>query len=203
MRKICQVKGANGSGKTTIARQLIALSSNPTEVHSLHVMAGKKPYATVLPDLGWVVIGSYPAGGKSGGCDTINHMSDVMMAIQLAAFTYDKYWILFEGAMISTTMTCYNFLLNVQADLMFDPAVVILNTTMDGCLRRLEQRKGDGVKLTPEMFTQLAPKLDRIPKQKHQPEHVYSMDVDNLPLEDMIYEFLSVTGWNLPSQTQP
>lgn len=203
MRKIVQVKGANGSGKTTIARQLIALSSNPTEVYSQDVMKGRKPYATLLPDLGWVVIGSYPAGGKSGGCDTINQMDDVMMAIQVAAFTYDKHWILFEGAMIATTMTCYNFMLKVQADLMFEPAVVILYTTMDGCLRRLEKRKGDGVKLTPEMFTQLAPKLDRIPKQKHQPEHVYRMDVDQLSEGDMVYEFLSVIGWSPNLKTQP
>src|SRR5688572_7751764 len=195
MRKVIQIKGANGAGKTTIARQLIALDPDRVELYSQDVMMGRKPYATLLPNLNWLVIGSYPAGGKSGGCDTINHMEDIMMAIQVAAFTYDKHWIMFEGAMISTTMTCYNFMLQVQADLLFEPGIVILHTTMDGCLRRLEARKGDGVKLTPEMFTQLAPKLDRIPKQKHQLEHVYRMDVDELPLGDMVYEFLSVVGW--------
>lgn len=194
MRKVVQVKGANGSGKSTIARQLISLSNNVELVTDASIMT--KPYATVLHDIRWVVIGQYIPGAKHGGCDNIQKMDITLMSIQTAAFTYDNYWVLFEGSLISTTMTCYNFLLNVQADLMFDPAVVILNTTMDGCLRRLEIRKRDGVKLTPEMFTQLAPKLDRIPKQKHQPEHVYSMDVDNLPLEDMVYEFLSVTGWN-------
>lgn len=193
MRYTVQVKGANGSGKTTIARQLIGLSSMKDEVYSPDLFKGKKPYATVLADLGWVVIGSYPAGGKSGGADLIHYMDDLFISLYKAFHEYPNYWILVEGAMISTTMTTYNFLLQNN----MNPLVVILNTTMEGCLRRLEARKGDGVKLTADMFTQLAPKLDRIPKQKHQPEHVRQMYVDRLPLEDMVYEFLAAVDWKV------
>lgn len=187
MRHVVQVKGANGSGKTTIARQLIGLSGDVSEVYSQDIFKGKKPYATLLADIGWVVIGSYPAGGKSGGADLIHYMDDLLLSLYKAYTTYPDYWVLVEGAMISTTMTTYNFLRENN----MNPMVVILNTTMEGCLRRLETRKGDGVKLKPEDFTQLAPKLDRIPKQKHQPEHVRQMYVDRLPLEDMVYEFLA------------
>lgn len=191
MRHVIQVKGANGSGKTTIARQLIALSGCRDEVYSQDIFKGKKPFATVLPDLGWAVIGSYPVGGKSGGADLIHYMDDLLISITRAYQYYPQFWILVEGAMISTTMTTYNYLVECK----MNPLVVILNTTMDGCLRRLEKRKGDGVKLTADMFTQLAPKLDRIPKQKHQPEHVRQMYVDELSEEDMVWEFLSVIGW--------
>lgn len=195
MRHCVQVKGANGSGKTTIARQLIGLSNDVAELYSQDIFKGKKPYATLLADLHWLVIGSYPAGGKSGGADLIHFMDDLLISLYKAFHEYPDCWVLVEGAMISTTMTTYNFL--VQNNM--NPLVVILNTTMEGCLRRLEARKGDGVKLTADMFTQLAPKLDRIPKQKHQPEHVRQMYVDRLPLEDMVYEFLAAVDW----QPQP
>lgn len=193
MRHVVQVKGANGSGKTTIARQLIALEVN-SSVYTVKLkgLNNEKPIATILPNLKWAIMGTYPAGGKSGGCDIINRMDWLLPGISEIADLFPDFWILAEGAMISTTMTTYNYLVNCN----LNPLVVILNTDMEHCLRRLEKRKGDGVKLTADMFTQLAPKLDRIPKQKHQPEHARQMYVDQLAEEDMVYEFLSVIGWH-------
>lgn len=67
MTKVVQIKGSNGSGKTTIVKQLIALSNEARTLtwHSLR----NKVYATIMPDIGWVALGNYPADKPMGGCD--------------------------------------------------------------------------------------------------------------------------------------
>lgn len=192
--KTVQIKGANGSGKTTIGRQLVTLSSNMELLVNDRLIKGK-PYATVLHDLKWTMAGPYYADKYRSGWDSLGtrRMDELFAVMDSLRANYPDYWMLVEGAMISTTMTTYRYILAAGQQ----PCIVILHTTMQGSLKRLEKRNNVS-ELTPGMFTQLEQKLDRIPKQIHQPEHVCHIHVDTLPEADMVYEFLSVVGWRKP-----
>jgi len=191
-RKVVQIKGANGAGKTTIMRQLIELNQGEVELLVDESFNKGKPYGTILHDLKIALVGHYPPGSKGGGCDNINKVAWQKESIGRLAEYYPDYMVIAEGAMASTTMTLYNYIIAIDEV----PCVVILQVTMDGCLRRLEKRKGlEPGTLTPDSFTQLQPKLDRIPKQPHIVDHVVTMDVEELAEKDMIWDFLVAVGY--------
>lgn len=189
MKKLVQIKGANGSGKTTIVKQLIALEPKPILLSDPSLLKGK-PYATVLPKLGWVAVGHYPVTAKGGGCDLIHTVDELKYILNLLALNNPSYHIVFEGVMVSTTMTMYNHMLGFDP-LKRQPLVVMLMSDMDGAIKRLSKRKG--VQVSPEQFTQLAPKIERMVTQikRHDPRHLRFIYVDDLDEADMVWEFLA------------
>ena len=195
MRLIAQIKGANGSGKTTIMKQLIDLAGDCyyllRDDYNLYDLKGK-PYATVLYNLKWIIMGHYPKTAKGGGCDNI-HKVDHMKAIldDLHASYSPNYSIVFEGAMISSTMTLYYHIRDMHD---VTARAVLLRASLEGCIRRLEHRKG--IKLTLDSFNHVEDKCLRIFRQDHLyiANHIRSIDVDNIAEEEMVYEFLDVVG---------
>lgn len=71
--KIIQVRGASGSGKTYLARQLIEPLGPPLRVRPSDDPKRKKPSLLVWPDHNLAVIGHYDV--LCGGCDTIKSRS--------------------------------------------------------------------------------------------------------------------------------
>jgi hypothetical protein len=149
--KLVMGRGSNASGKTTIAKDLIVLSSHVEEYAWVRPLydgdVGKYPktYATVMSDIGWACIGAYPSDKKMGGCDTFSGQNTVYKVKRAIADTLNIhrntlrgiYW---EGMMISTiSSTWYNYMLELQ-DHDVDPFFVIFKTTVEGCLKRIEQR---------------------------------------------------------------
>lgn len=192
-RKVVQIKGANGSGKTTIVKQLIALevAEQVCRLSNKNVNKGK-PYATLLPNLKWIVVGQYPVDAKGGGCDTIHTMDELKAIVDKLVAEYPDHWIVFEGAMISSTMTMYYHI----RDRVPYPVAVLLVASLEGCVARLERRKG----VTPGStdFNHVEDKVQRILRQDHlyDPIHIRHIMVENLPEQEMVYEFLAAVGWD-------
>lgn len=196
MRKIVQIKGANASGKTTICKQLQALEpSRNLLIESASAKPGflkGKPYATLLPSLKLALVGEYPVTAKGGGCDLIHTMDELKGILDKLVAEYPQYSIVFEGVMISTTLTTYGWMQQYTG---LEPLVVMLMSDLDGAIRRLSQRRGETV--TADMFTQLQPKVERMQTaiKRHSPEHLRFIYVDQIPLEDMVWEFLAAIGY--------
>lgn len=191
-RKIVQIKGANASGKTTICKQLIALEPEPILITDTKLQKGK-PWATILPNLKWAIAGHYPVEAKGGGADLIHTVDELKYILAKLITEYPDYNIVFEGVMVSTTMTMYTFMLDWAEDKQacLQPLVVMLMSDLDGAVRRLSIRRGEQV--TADQFTQLQPKVERMLTQvkAHAAEHVRFIYVDQIPLEEMVWEFLA------------
>lgn len=188
--KIVNVRGANGSGKTTIARQLLALSND--KYYALHPTT-RKPYATILYDLQWIMLGVYDEDKKMGGCDGIHTMQELHDILVEMVETYPGYWLFLEGMMISTTMTVYNYMLELEKSHDIAPMVVVLKASLEGCLKRLERRRGKPLERT-EL---VAEKCELVLRHQYKPEHVAYIDVDNIAEEDMVRRFLETVGDDL------
>lgn len=183
---VVQIKGANGSGKTTIIKQLIALSND-----MFHVLDERqKPYATILYDLQWAILGHYPDTSAMGGCDsihTVQRTKDILLELLDA---YPGYWIVFEGMMISTTMTMYHYMLELKELRGIDPAVVVLQSSVDGCLKRIEQRRGSPL----ENGELVAQKCALVMRHQYQPGDVVYLNVDEISKDRMLEAFLTSIG---------
>ena len=187
--RIIQIKGSNGSGKTTIVKQLILLSN---DVHELVDKTGRI-YATVMQDIGWTAIGKYPEDSKMGGCDTMHSIDEIKRAIQGVLRRRSMDWVVFEGMMISTIKsTFYDYLLDLNAhNPEIEPLFIILNTDVDNCIKRITGRgtrrlglNEDNVRSKCEMIVRHAQTYDQ--------QYVRWMYPDRLSLNDMVFEFLKL-----------
>lgn len=185
-RKIIQIKGTHGSGKTTIIRQLISLSGT---VELLYNDKGKE-YAALLHDLKFIVL------GKNGSCDNLDHDTrriETMKSVlcDLSDMLPD-YWLVFEGALIGNSMTMYNHLMQYDHDAVL---IVMMVSTLDNCVRRIEQRRGSKL----DSLLRTTEKFESISRQRHNVDHIVYMHVDDISIEDMVYEFLAVINWEMPN----
>ena len=187
--KIVQIKGANGSGKTTIIKQLLSYSAN-TKV--LKISKTQTVFGTAMDDIGWIVLGKYPEDSKMGGCDNFKTIDEVKRGIRLAMQARPDSWVVFEGMMISTIKsTFYDELLRLEKAYPKNvhPLFVILQATPQGCLNRLSGRgtmksnlKVENIENKCEMVIRHA--------QTYDPKYVRWIDVESTPLERMGLEFL-------------
>jgi deoxyadenosine/deoxycytidine kinase len=186
--KIVQIKGANGSGKTTIAKQLINYSAN---TKALKLAKTRKVFATALDDIGWVILGKYPEDSKMGGCDNFKTIEEVKRGIRVAIQARPDAWVMFEGMMISTIKsTFYDMLLQIEeARPKIHPLFVILNATPQGCLNRLAGRGTMKSNLKVENIENKCKQVIRHAKTYDQ-KYVRWIDVETTPLERMGLEFL-------------
>lgn len=185
--KIINVRGSNGSGKTTLAKQLIALSQDKFLVRNRKT---RKPYATILYDLQYAIVGTYPDGKAHGGCDNIKTMDELKAIILELVESYPGYWIFAEGMLISTTTTVYRYMLELQKSHNVVPFVVVLKSSVDGCLQRLEKRRGSPLERT----DLVAQKCELVLKHQYAPGHVAYIEVDNIKESDMLRTFLETVG---------
>lgn len=188
--KIVQIKGSNGTGKTTLMKQLVALSN---DIYFVHHPETRKPHATVLYDLQWCIIGLYPEEKQMGGCDNIHTVQEVKDILLELVESYPGYWIAFEGMMISTTMTMYNYMLELQQSHGIEPYVVVLKSSVEGCLKRIEKRRGSPLERT----DLVAQKCELVMRHQYSPEHVAYIDVDSIGVDDMLPTFLQTVGDDL------
>jgi len=188
--KVVQIKGSNGSGKSTIPLQMVAASCD-IEVEQ---------WNTVLHDFGWVLVGHYDLSTRtSNGCDSIRTVSDVKLAIMDAIDNHPDFNILFEGMMISTIKsTFYNFLLELEVSHNIKPMFVILNASVEGCLERIADRKSSRPRgINVDNITHKCESIVRHAESYNQ-TYVRWIDVDSVARDDMLYEFLSAVD-NLES----
>ena len=190
MIHIIQVKGSNGSGKTSLVLDLGKLSENWTWLQTPDGLT----YATVFDDINWVAIGKYDPNAKMGGCDLMPSVESMKQAILDVMKHYPDYWIVFEGMMISTIKsTFYEFLLDLEARGKAQALFVILKSTVDGCLERIAGRgtmkkdlKRGNIYTKCELVIRHAKEYD--------PAHVRWIDVETTNKESMMPCFLWEVG---------
>jgi protein gp37 len=148
-RWIINIRGTSGSGKSWVARQW--LQNYPTQ--PLYGLFGKrKPeaYECAVPGIGHplFVIGPYET--PCGGCDAIQPYGLILDLLRKYAA---QGHVLFEGLLIGDSYGSAGALLDQLSGEGVSSAVIRLNTPLEQCLERVQQRRaqrGDSRPLNPE-----------------------------------------------------
>lgn len=197
--KICQIKGGNGSGKTTIVKQLLELNGeeNVQLLTWLEDDGEEYAYGMYLEEVGWITIGTYFLDKPMGGTDCGFTVDKIKDALQFAIdCEEDVVGIIFEGMMISTIKsTFYDFLLSWE-DFYggIEPLFVILQTTPNGCMGRIAQRPSTtGRKKKPPKFENIAGKSAMVVSHAltYDQKYVRWIDVEHTSEHQMLYTFLA------------
>lgn len=196
---LVQIKGSNGSGKTTIVKDLLALDGYGGYPY-LEWNDGVI-YATVNPNVGWAAVGPYWREKKMGGCDKLKTVAQIKRAI-----TDTVSWacehsglmvgVVFEGMMISTIKTTfYHFLLELERDGLYSiqPMFVILDAPAAGCVARIDARGTRRSIMDPAKVASKCALVMRHARTYDQ-RYVRYIDVDNTSRDCMVSEFLKAVG---------
>lgn len=139
---IVNIRGTNGSGKTTAVRQLIAAMTVPGQVTPVHGVAYKEigTIWDIRPDLGipihpLLVVGRYDQS-PCGGCDRLKTQDEITNLITFGA--KKGMHVIFEGVIVSTIWGRYAALADTYRS---DFAFAFMNTPFDVCLQRIRTRQ--------------------------------------------------------------
>jgi len=138
---IVNLRGTNGSGKSTVARALIeAGETREIDLAPYTTAAGKPRSVTgyAVPSLDLIVVGPYRTA--CGGCDAIKTQDLVKESVRLAANRAKH--VFFEGIIISTLYSGYRVLSDELRAAGHHYCWVYLDTPIDVCLERIQARNG-------------------------------------------------------------
>lgn len=208
--KVVNIKGTNGSGKTTIARQLLSLSKNPRRI----LRSDGKVGHIVMDDIGILLIGDYVDGRATGGCDSLSSEDGASKGYQyvldyvhtLVSEMYDDvryadYVIVFEGIILSTMKSAvYDMFMELEAEYGIEPYFVVLKADYVKCGERIAERNKAKSVAAPSALKS----LDGVKSKNssilyhtgkfYDPKYVRYIDVEKTPLQCMAQQFLSLTG---------
>jgi len=139
MRMLVNIRGCNGSGKTSIPAFLM---DDPQLYNVSKPYKGKQhTILTVFPSYKWVALGDYHK--KTGGLDQFPDNKLTKKAILYAIEHYD-YDILMEGVIASTIYSTYAYLFKeLEIEHEIKPIIVTLLPPFEVCLQRIYQRNGN------------------------------------------------------------
>jgi hypothetical protein len=198
---VVQIKGSNGSGKSTIVKDLMNFE--------LDIDAGEEPkyletsygdvYGTLNEYAGWLGVGKYdPAKPTRVGCDPIPTIAQIKASIELtirhALDLEYPFGVVFEGMMISTIKsTFYDYLLRMRDKYDIQPLFVILNAEPDGCIARIEGRGTKRKNFKPDQIVRKCALVLRHARTYPQ-DLVRYFSVEETAREDMLPAFLKLVG---------
>lgn len=138
--KLVNVRGCNGSGKSTIPFSMLGSDENAFEV--VWQVGGKQRIlATVFPKYNYAAIGKYQS--KCGGMDTMKNTEEIKVAVE--TMWNMNYNLLMEGIMASTVRQTYIDLfteLNTRQELKRDIIIFSILPPLKVCLQRIQERNG-------------------------------------------------------------
>lgn len=139
MRLLVNIRGTNGSGKSTIP---FAMKDDPDAYQVIRPHQGRpRKILTVFPNYGWVALGSYER--QVGGLDAFPNKAFTEKVLQYALKKFPEYNILMEGILASTTYSTYAELFrNVQKEWDIQPVIYYLMPPVEVCIERIKQRNG-------------------------------------------------------------
>ena len=138
-RKLVNIRGCNGAGKSTVPLSMIA--SDPLTFELTWEIDGKiKPIATVCPKFKFAFIGYYHS--KTGGMDILSSTQIIKDATRKLWNT--NYHILMEGIIASTVRQTYIDLFTDLSRELGNREVIIYNILppLEVCLQRIQERNG-------------------------------------------------------------
>lgn len=135
--KYCiNVRGTNGCGKTTLAREFMKLGYEEVTTATLK---NSKPGFVLCPEYELLLIGNYR--NKCGGCDILVK-EQIVRLLKLAWMT--PYNIIFEGVLVSNSCWPYLELMREYSKEIYPRlyGFAYLDLPLEECLRRIYQRNG-------------------------------------------------------------
>lgn len=137
--KLINVRGCNGSGKSTIPMRMMEQDPDTFEVYWMYESTRFRVIATVFPKFQTLALGHYHA--KTGGMDTITKTQEIKDAVEM--FWKQPYHILMEGAIASTVRQTYIDLFQTLSAT-YKREVIIYNILppLQTCLQRIQKRNG-------------------------------------------------------------
>jgi len=194
--KLVQIKGSNGSGKTTIVKQMLELDPD-----AYYLEYDGMIIATVMPTVRWIAVGKYDLESKMGGCDRLSSVDKVKDAIDRSldwacelSDMEPMYGIVYEGMMISTIKTTfYDYAVLMASRYDVDPLFVILSASPKGCMHRIQDR---GTARKDLNHDNVANKCLMVRRHAltYDPELVRWMDVERIPEAYMLQAFAALVG---------
>jgi hypothetical protein len=157
--KFINVRGANGSGKTTVLRRL-ALSEE-CEVKALELPASvdHKPIPVTYCPGGIAILGDYrPNDATTAGCDRIKTQEAIKCALEILRKDPNLKVILFEGVVVSTIFGPWKDWSRANGGMIW----AFLDTPLRICLDRIQMRNG-GKPINEEMVKD---KIDSISRAR-------------------------------------
>lgn len=140
MRVLVNIRGCNGSGKSTIPMSM--MNDPDMWVHTIVDESGKKISAiTVFPSYGWVALGTY--FNKTGGMDTLKNNGITRQTLFIALKEFQDFNILMEGIMASTIRSTYVDLFH-EVEKSWPIRVIVLNLLppVEVAISRVYSRNG-------------------------------------------------------------
>lgn len=141
-RHVVNLKGCNGSGKSTIPMQLLARSKQ-----ALYLTASKddkRPVGVYVPQLRVVILGLYSPGVNCGGCDALGNTQIVKELLKLL-WKKDVH-IMYEGVIVGDIRsTFYELMIAFNTVHERIPSFCFMNTPLKTCLERIQKRNGGKV----------------------------------------------------------
>lgn len=138
---IINLRGTNGSGKSTVAFKLIAEGSIDERLAEYQTPKGAQRFVMGyrVPSLNLIVVGKYET--VCGGCDGI-HTQDLIKEAVINAAGVAKN-VLFEGVIVSTLFSGYLELSRkLSAEIGQGLTWAYLDTPLEVCLARIYKRNG-------------------------------------------------------------
>lgn len=189
---IVNIRGCNGSGKSTIPMGMMDDPEMYTVYKHIPNRKSKLGIATVFPSYGWVALGTY--FNKTGGMDCLPNNEVIQKAFWYVLKKYPEYDILMEGVIASTISSTYINLFKEAEERYPDRRIVILsfNTPLEVCLDRIYKRNGG--KPIKEDAVELKWKMVQRAAKKFKAAGFTSIKIDNTRTkkEDMTKKFLTL-----------
>lgn len=189
-RKVVNIKGCNGSGKSTVVH--LMKETDPDHFVITCDTFGKQVIATAFPKYQWLALGSYHV--KCGGCDAMDDTQQVQKVIRMLwLLDWD---FLFEGAIVGDIKTTYhNLMIHLNADPRYPKREAIMmfpNTPFEECLRRIYERNG-GKPIKEEMVHDKYTNNRKSREWYLQENKVRVLDLEtDCPRQDILSRFLEL-----------
>jgi predicted ABC-type ATPase len=131
------IKGCNGSGKSTIPIRMI--DQEKGHVYLTTRQDDKKPVATILPVMGVVIFGSYLT--NCGGCDALPDTKKVQELLK-DLWTKDIH-IIYEGVIVGDIYSTFKDIMVAFNEVWpREVSFCFMGTKFKECLRRIQGRNG-------------------------------------------------------------
>jgi len=139
-RLLINIRGTNGSGKSTIPILLIQ-SDDESYVISKPYKQRMKKILTICPNHKIVILGEY--SNQTGGLDKFPNKAFTEKVLRYAINKFPEYSIIMEGILAATTYSTYAELFkNVQDEYGIQPVVYYFMPPVETCIERIKKRNG-------------------------------------------------------------
>jgi hypothetical protein len=144
MSVLITLRGTNGSGKSTIVRQLMAIAPGPREER--HEEGTGRPLGYVWPEAKLAVLGRYDVA--TGGCDGYSWKGATDWVLQqVSNYAWEGFNVVFEGVMVSMYGVNRFKQLNAAQTMLGNHLYLIqLTTPKEDCIAAVLARRARSIK---------------------------------------------------------